>query len=442
MAKNSIVDLTGDGSKTDFIFSFTGGYMAVDDIFVRVGTEVDGAGDPTYRAFTLLSLGTLRITDGAPGAGVNVRVQRITPVDTAINDFDNATILDATNLDLGFEQLIKATQELKDVTDDQLTAEEGALQASASAEAAQATADAMIILRAAVAADLVQTDQDTTDTAADLLATNADRAAVAADLILTDADTVATAADAAATAADLVQTALDATATAADAVATGDDATATAADAVSTASDKTAAEDAAIAALVSEDAAAVSAAASAASAGSVVVNTASVTAAGALMDSEVANLGDIKAFNPADYATALQGTKADNAAPLDAPIFTGVVAAPTPAVGTNNTQIATTAFVHAFDFGAAISAGIAGLGVGAVGTYAFLYNTAAGTLAPGSTRAGSGLRYTAVGSITPNFNNTEFSINLGATPSGTWRLMGAQVARTLYEFSSVWLRIA
>ncbi|QDP64023.1 MAG: hypothetical protein Tp1100DCM51572_20 [Prokaryotic dsDNA virus sp.] len=38
-----------------------------------------------------------------------------------------------------------------------------------------------------------------------------------------------------------------------------------------------------------------------------------VAAAGALMDSEVTNLADVKAFNPAAYATAAQGAKADTA---------------------------------------------------------------------------------------------------------------------------------
>jgi len=42
-------------------------------------------------------------------------------------------------------------------------------------------------------------------------------------------------------------------------------------------------------------------------------NTSNVTAAGALMDSEVTNLAQVKAFDSSDYATAAQGTKADTA---------------------------------------------------------------------------------------------------------------------------------
>ena len=44
-----------------------------------------------------------------------------------------------------------------------------------------------------------------------------------------------------------------------------------------------------------------------------VTDTANVTAAGALMDSEVTNLAQVKAFDSADYATAAQGALADTA---------------------------------------------------------------------------------------------------------------------------------
>ena len=48
-------------------------------------------------------------------------------------------------------------------------------------------------------------------------------------------------------------------------------------------------------------------------AGADVTDTANVTAAGALMDSEVTNLAAVKAFDPTDYATAAQGPLADSA---------------------------------------------------------------------------------------------------------------------------------
>lgn len=49
--------------------------------------------------------------------------------------------------------------------------------------------------------------------------------------------------------------------------------------------------------------------------GADVTDTANVTSAGALMDTEVANLAQVKAFDSTDYATAEQGTTADNALP-------------------------------------------------------------------------------------------------------------------------------
>ena len=57
-----------------------------------------------------------------------------------------------------------------------------------------------------------------------------------------------------------------------------------------------------------------------------VTDTANVTSAGALMDSEVTNLSQVKAFDSADYATAAQGTKADSA-------LQNVVADTTPQLG-------------------------------------------------------------------------------------------------------------
>ena len=49
------------------------------------------------------------------------------------------------------------------------------------------------------------------------------------------------------------------------------------------------------------------------SAASNTLGSANVTAAGALMDSEVTNLAQVKAFDSTDYATAAQGSTADSA---------------------------------------------------------------------------------------------------------------------------------
>jgi len=56
-----------------------------------------------------------------------------------------------------------------------------------------------------------------------------------------------------------------------------------------------------------------------------VTDATNVTAAGALMDSEVTNLTQVKAFDASDYATAAQGTTADAAMPKAGGTFTGDV---------------------------------------------------------------------------------------------------------------------
>jgi hypothetical protein len=59
--------------------------------------------------------------------------------------------------------------------------------------------------------------------------------------------------------------------------------------------------------------------------GADVTDTTNVTAAGALMDSEVTNLAQVKAFDTTDYATAAQGTKADAALPKAGGAMTGAI---------------------------------------------------------------------------------------------------------------------
>jgi hypothetical protein len=56
-----------------------------------------------------------------------------------------------------------------------------------------------------------------------------------------------------------------------------------------------------------------------------VTDATNVTAAGALMDSEVTNLAQVKDFDSADYATAAQGTKADAALPKTGGAMTGAI---------------------------------------------------------------------------------------------------------------------
>lgn len=59
--------------------------------------------------------------------------------------------------------------------------------------------------------------------------------------------------------------------------------------------------------------------------GADVTDAANVTTAGALMDSEVTNLAQVKAFDTTDYATAAQGSTADAALPKSGGAMTGAI---------------------------------------------------------------------------------------------------------------------
>ena len=68
-------------------------------------------------------------------------------------------------------------------------------------------------------------------------------------------------------------------------------------------------------------------------------DTASITALGALMDSEVTNLAQVKAFDSTDYATAAQGSTADAALPKAGGTMTGDIALGTAVTDTSSIKL-------------------------------------------------------------------------------------------------------
>jgi hypothetical protein len=151
-------------------------------------------------------------------------------------------------------------------------------------------------------------------------------------------------------------------------------------------------------------------------------------------------LGTAATANSTDFATAAQGVKADNAAPL--PGSNGIV------VRTGVSTTAPRAIVAGSNITVSNGDGVAGNPViaatlpsttGAVGTYASLaFNVPpSSNVNTGETRSGSVLFYT--GQQGGNV------ISTGSSPSGTWQLMGflsnGNISVTLLQ-SSVWLRIS
>ena len=90
----------------------------------------------------------------------------------------------------------------------------------------------------------------------------------------------------------------------------------------------------------------------------------------------------------------------------------------------------------------------AGASVGAVGTYAFLgRNAINSSFAPGSTTAGSNLRYVGIVVFNQIWSSSATiiekpAISFNNTPSGTWRCMGHAAATSNTAAASVWLRIS
>ena len=244
----------------------------------------------------------------------------------------------------------------------ELTAQAAASAASAAADLVLTNADA-----AATGADAIATAADVVLTAADVVTTGSDAATTtqdaidtAADVVLTNADVVTTNADAAATGADATATAADRVVTTQDAIDTAADAVLTAADVVSTAADLVATAqdviDAAASAAAADDAVAdaigVTVQAYAAvldgttasyttaeetkvagmEAAADVTDTTNVTAAGAVMDSELTAIASVKALD--------QGV-----ATTDSPTFVGLTATgafTSPGIDDNATSTAIT----------------------------------------------------------------------------------------------------
>jgi len=91
--------------------------------------------------------------------------------------------------------------------------------------------------------------------------------------------------------------------------------------------------------------------------------------------------------------------------------------------------------------------GITGIAVqskelGAIGTYAFCEYVVAGSLAAGSTTAGSNLRYAGIAE-NPNISgDSAIVIQSSGTPTGTWRIMGYLNKTSDYKVTSMFLRIS
>ena len=161
-------------------------------------------------------------------------------------------------------------------------------------------------------------------------------------------------------------------------------------------------------------------------AGADVTDTANVTAAGALMDSEVTNLAAVKAFDPADYATAAQGTLAASAVQPGDNISTLI----NDSGFTTNTGTVTSV-------AASVPTGftVAGTPVTSSGTLAISYSTGyqgyttteatklSGIEAGAQVNVGTDLGNTATGTSFTITSSTGNNTNLPAATTSDWGMM-------------------
>lgn len=145
-------------------------------------------------------------------------------------------------------------------------------------------------------------------------------------------------------------------------------------------------------------------------------------------------------LNFVDGVTSNIQTQLNAKAPLASPALTGAPTAPTAAVGTNTTQLATTAFVLANSV-QSVATEVAAIATGGIGSYAILGRTSISTaITANATLAGSGLAY--AGFMSWNTNYYAYSTALGATVSGTWRALGTVSVYTGTYPCTLFVRIA
>ncbi len=102
----SYVQYLGDGTTTDFSIPFE--YIATSHIQVKV--------DGVITAFTFPSGSAVRVSP-APANGAVIEVRRVTPRDTKLVDFTDASVLTEADLDTGTDQTLYLSQEVIDIAE-------------------------------------------------------------------------------------------------------------------------------------------------------------------------------------------------------------------------------------------------------------------------------------------------------------------------------------
>ncbi|MGX9389619.1 phage tail fiber domain-containing protein [Nitrobacteraceae bacterium UC4449_H16] len=113
MAYSRVIAI-GDGSTTQFAVNFVLGHLLSGDVTCRVGTEVDGVGDPLYRSITFLTENLIEVAGAPAGDGVPVQFDRTVDKSNLRVDYNDGDNLDEDNLMTSQKQLMMALHEALD----------------------------------------------------------------------------------------------------------------------------------------------------------------------------------------------------------------------------------------------------------------------------------------------------------------------------------------
>jgi len=111
---NSVVTATGDGVTVQYTLTFTLGILRRDYVTCRVGSEVDGVGDPVYRTLEWVSDSIVNIQGTVPADGESIVFTRTVPKNALIHDYSNGVPVEESNLDESNLQTIMSIHEFLD----------------------------------------------------------------------------------------------------------------------------------------------------------------------------------------------------------------------------------------------------------------------------------------------------------------------------------------
>jgi len=108
----SVIVVPGDGVTTQFSIPFALGYINQSDITCRVGTEVDGLGNPLYRTLTFMTADTVQVSGTPAGVGVPVTFRRTVTRNQLLVDWENGTVMEETNMNIAQKQALMLVHEV------------------------------------------------------------------------------------------------------------------------------------------------------------------------------------------------------------------------------------------------------------------------------------------------------------------------------------------